>query len=473
MRSPTISFHSGNELVTEDRMATSPKSLSNLDQGSFVTLEKVYPAGTLQARKNVKGVTTFYWRCTVRGRDFREPIGAFDPRCPPLAIEPTSTGFSQRAAGIRASELARHHSQHLDIGGLPGYHRQQEREKQEANRAELQAADAQRLKQDEADRAEIARQKYNLKSLLLDYCDYLKALGRRSHSDARSIFTNHIFDVLPGIASKPAADVTADDIADMMRRLIAAGKDRTANKLRSYVRAAYQVARAAKSKPSIPLAFKAYGISGNPAAETSPDDSANRADKHPLSIEELRLYWSILQGVEGIKGIGLRLHLLSGGQRIAQLVRLRDEHVSDSVITIFDSKGRPGKPARAHSVPLTKAAKRELDACISNKPFRLSTDGGKTHLGQGNLGVWASEAVGEKIPDFLLKRVRSGVETALASAKVPKDIRGRLQSHGITGVQATHYDGHDYLDEKRECLELFNRLLNIPPKKTFQVPKRR
>lgn len=66
------------------------------------------------------------------------------------------------------------------------------------------------------------------------------------------------------------------------------------------------------------------------------------------------------------------------------------------------------------------------------------------------------------LPDFQTKRIRSGLETLLASARIISDIRGSLQSHGITGVQARHYDGHDYLEEKRQALETLHRLLEAP-----------
>jgi hypothetical protein len=90
--------------------------------------------------------------------------------------------------------------------------------------------------------------------------------------------------------------------------------------------------------------------------------------------------------------------------------------------------------------------------------FALSTDGGTTHLSASTFSDWASAAaVG--IPDFAAKRIRSGVETVLASLKVSKDDRGRLQSHGITGVQARHYDGHEYTDEKRDALVKLFRFL--------------
>lgn len=444
-------------------MAASNTPFSSYIPGKFYSLEKVHPAGTLQARRYATGVTTFFWRCTINNRDFREPIGLFDPKCPPLALTPTQQGYSRRAAALEAGRLATLHKEHINIGGLPGLRTLQEEEKQKAAQAAIEAVRFIEQQRQSALDAERDRAKYSLKALLLAYTDYLKSLERQSHGNVRSIFNRHVFEAFPGIAGKPAADVTTEDVAQMMRRLFEDGKGRTANKLRSYVRSAYQVAKASRSKPSIPAAFHAFSITLNPAADTSPDESANRADKRPLSLTELRLYWSILKKVSGIKGVALRLHLLLGGQRIAQLARLLDEHVDKEFITIFDGKGRPGKPPRRHILPVVKAVTIELDACASNKPYRLSTNGGLTPMNGGNLGRWAVEVVDDKIPNFQLKRVRSGVETALAAAKVSREYRGRLQSHGISGVQSTHYDGYDYLTEKRESLELLCNLLSPRP----------
>jgi hypothetical protein len=48
--------------------------------------------------------------------------------------------------------------------------------------------------------------------------------------------------------------------------------------------------------------------------------------------------------------------------------------------------------------------------------------------------------VGNAIEGFQLKRIRSGVETLLAAQGVSREVRGHLQSLGLTGVQARHYD---------------------------------
>jgi integrase len=255
--------------------------------------------------------------------------------------------------------------------------------------------------------------------------------------------------------------VSLDQIADMQRRLLELDKGRTANKLRSYVRAAYQVAMAARSKASIPLSFKAFNIAHNPAADTAPDESQNNPDKNPLSAGELRQYWQIIKPMPGFIGAALRLHLLTGGQRIAQLVTLGTANIKDGTITLMDGKGRPGKAPRPHTVPLIETAAAALAECQPRGLYALSTDGGKTHLGQTTLSNWA-QAVAVAIPDFQTKRIRSGIETLLASAKVSTEIRGRLQSHGITGVQARHYDGYGYLDEKHHALETLFHLLDAP-----------
>ena len=73
------------------------------------------------------------------------------------------------------------------------------------------------------------------------------------------------------------------------------------------------------------------------------------------------------------------------------------------------------------------------------------------------LAGWARALVGDSIKGVQLKRIRSGVETLLAAQGVSREVRGHLQSHGLTGVQARHYDGHDYLPQKRHALAVLVR----------------
>jgi hypothetical protein len=74
--------------------------------------------------------------------------------------------------------------------------------------------------------------------------------------------------------------------------------------------------------------------------------------------------------------------------------------------------------------------------------------------------VEAMETAGEleKGP-FNVGDLRRTVETRLAALGVSKEIRAQLQSHGLGGVQARHYDQHEYMSEKRAALETLHRLL--------------
>ena len=433
---------------------TAGQVLNGLPAGVFKTLGKVKPMGALQARKQASGVIGLYWRYSLGNSSERVAIGLYDSSASPKSLTPTTTGYSVAAATRAAELLSIEHHRHRDEGGRPAL------------------VAAQRRAIDTAEEAQRRAATHTLEALLSAYCDHLAGLGRRSHKDARSIFQLHVIQAWPKVAAMQAKNVTDEHVADMMRTLIEAGKGRTSNKLRSYVGAAYATAKAAKSKASVPVLFKAFGIITNPAADTAQDESENRSDKHPLNANELRTYWRIIKPLPGLKGALLRLHLLTGGQRIEQLVNLETAYVQADAILLHDGKGRPGRAPRPHAVPLTKQAAKAMVSCRPIGRFALSTDGGETHVAATTLSDWAVGVAAGTITEFQTKRIRSGVETLLASAGVSQEVRGRLQSHGISGVQARFYNGHEYLDEKRRALEILFKLIEQPPTTSIALKSR-
>jgi integrase len=300
------------------------------------------------------------------------------------------------------------------------------------------------------------------------YVGHLRSQGRRSHADAANIFRNHVAEAWPKIADKPAAEVKAEDVLGILRRLIERGHGRTANKLRAYLRAAYQCAIDVRAVATLPIAFGAFQIETNPVASTKRDPAFDTADKRPMSADELRAYWAFIRHIDGPRGAFLRLHLLTGGQRVQQLIRLRWLDTTADAFTIYDGKGRPGRPARAHVVPLLAKAAAALREFPRTGEFVITTSGGRLPIEPSTASNWAHDTVADAIAGFQLKRVRSGVETLLASQGVSREIRGHLQSHGLTGVQYRHYDGHDYLPEKRRALELLLDAIE-PPKRRGQT----
>jgi integrase len=420
---------------------THGQTINALTVGTTTTLEKIEPCGSLQARKQTNGTVQFFWRYSQGTQSQRIAIGTYDSIAPPKSITRSERGFSVAAAIREAQVQAQRHFENKDNGG---YSKLIEVEGNQKLRAKSATAD---------------RKKQTLQKLLEAYCDYLQKLGRSSHSDVRSIFQNHVFLPWPELAASPATEITAEQVADMMRLVHEKGRARTSNKLRSYIRAAFQVAKSSRTKASIPASFKEFKITYNPASDTEPDTSANKADKNPLTQEEMLIYWQCINVIPGFEGAVLRLHLLTGGLRIKQLVLLKTANINDTAMTLFDTKGRPGSMPRPYKTPLLPLAKLALDDCKPAGEYALSTSGGQIHLAATTLSRWACNAVGDQISNFNAKRIRSGVETLLAKYKFSEDLRGRLQSHGISGVQSRHYDGHDYVDDKREMLAKLHELL--------------
>lgn len=304
-------------------------------------------------------------------------------------------------------------------------------------------------------------------ALMADYANELERQGKTSHAKVRGIFKRHLTEGAPRLSATPAALVTAEQVADLLRGLSEAGKERTAGKVRSYCRAAFEMARTSKLSLQVPVHFKSYGVRHNPAAETVAIKLA--PDKNPLMPVHLRQYWQAIEPLQGVRGAVLRLHLLTGGQRIEQLRQLVRANVGEGAITLLDAKGRTGRGARLHTIPLLPAAREALDALLALNPgeFPVSVDGGESPVSAKAISDWAKAATDglewlptdKPVGQFQAKRIRSGVETALASLRVSQETRGHLLSHGVTGVQAASYDGHDYAPQKLEALEALHRYL--------------
>jgi integrase len=323
----------------------------------------------------------------------------YDPPAPPKKLQPTPRGYGLAAALEKCRELADVHSARVDTGCL--------RELKAEKRKTFLAQKAVEAKKSER----------TLQKLLGAYVTHLKTQGRRSYVDADQIFKRHVTEAWPAVAESLAVDLTPDQVLDMLRRLIEADKGRTANKLRSYLRAAYQCALDVRISASIRVVFKSFGVVFNPAAQTRRSPQFDRADKRPFSKADLQAYWKLIADRPGSEAAALRLHLLTGGQRIEQLVRLKWADVGDEAVTIFDGKGRPGQGPRAHQIPLLKLARADLALLKREGEFAISTTAGKKAISVRTLASWARDVVGDTIDCFQLKRIRSGVETLLSAKR--------------------------------------------------------
>lgn len=404
-------------------------------------------------RKTSSGEVLSYFRYTLpSGKRDTFPIGTFD--------ESGRSGFSLSETRNKAGELSK-----LYQSGIQDLrtHLKAEREAIEAS-AEAKKS-AMLAAQEEAD----LQSRFTLQSLCDHYCEFLSKQGKAdSARQAKSVFKCHITEADRKIAKIAARDITAHQIAALVRSVAVTGKERSAGILRSYLSAAFNCARKAPFDPKLPAEFIDFKVESNPV-EPIGTIAVNRGNR-TLSNNELRDYISHLDNSQS--DIALKLALYTGGQRIAQLLRAKisDYDESGKILRLWDGKGRRAT-AREHLLPLApkgieivthliERAKRLEDLAATEEERSpeysrkwLFSAHGKIKLTATSPGKRLSEIrkiMGCEI--FDVRDIRRTCETMLAGLKISKEDRSQLLSHGLSGVQSAHYDRHSYIDEKRTAL---------------------
>ncbi len=317
--------------------------------------------------------------------------------------------------------------------------------------------------------------------LLTAYCDQLDRAGKESASDVRKALIRHVKTPWPDLWSKPATQVDTDDLLQVVARLVHEDKLREAAKLRSYIRAAYAAAIAARHDPAALPQLRELKLSNNPARDLATIEGNTQSRERNLSLAELRCYWRHINAPDFYYSSLLRFHLLTGAQRIAQLSRatLSDLDIDAKTMRLYDKKGRRKKP-REHDVPLIPEAIEAMQK-MGGGPYLFTLTKGITPAGISGMGD-ALDTINETMSNadelpggrFTARDLRRTVETRLSAEGVSLEDRGYLQSHGLGGVQARHYDKYKRVNEARVALEKLRRLLD-PPRKTlpFRKPKRK
>lgn len=442
-------------------MGVTVKGLQALEPGKFVSISGVRGAGTLEARRGDSAVL-FYFRYTgPDGGRVRIPLGTFDSA--------GKAGLSLAQATAEAGRLSkRYQSGERDLRGAIA---------QEARERE-------RLRLAEAASIELERQRElaTLGALAGGYTAQLRQRGKSSAKAVQRALERHMRDKWPELWVRPAAALVAEDFIAPLAELTSAGKTREAAKLRAYLRAAYAAAVGARTDPRSHVDLRKLGIKANPLRDMAAIPSASPPRMRALSVDELRAYWHRISALANPWGALLRFHLLSGGQRCEQLSRAttNDLDRDAQTLTLFDSKGRRTIP-RTHVVPLVPKALEDLDEMRTPTmgEFVVTVNCGSTGATYYNVQAAVrnvSDAMveaGEATAPFTPGDLRRTIETRLAALGVSAETRAHVQSHGLGGVQARHYDRHDYLAEKKSALELLFSLVTSQSAAVTRVNFRR
>lgn len=424
------------------------KKLESLNVGEWASDEGPRGGGAFVARKLKSGHVIFYFRYTdPTGKRSVLTLGTWDKKGEDLSLA------AARQLADRWSVLYRG-----GVRDLRAYREQEERERrreQDARRREEEAA--------------VAAATATLGALLIAYVAQLRADGKSSAPSVERSIDNHVRKAWPKLWSTPAATVEQQDLLAVLAKVTADNKLRQAAKLRSYLKAAYNAAiRSQQDARSLQI-LRDLRIFHNPAANLVAIDGATGVRNRALSVAELQAYWDRICAIEETSGALLRFHLLTGGQRVEQLGRLTLSNFDRDrgVITLHDKKGRR-RVARNHEVPLVQRAL--ADIFVMNRglgEYVFSVTAGRSGASYRSLEdrikkvSQAMEAAGElERGAFTAGDLRRTVETRLAALGFQPFELAQLQSHGLGGVQARHYNRYDYLAEKRRALDALYELVS-------------
>src|SRR5579862_4451254 len=285
---------------------------------------------------------------------------------------------------------------------------------------------------------------------------------RKGHEVARDIRR----DLMPPWGAKPITEISDLDVLGVIK-----------TKKRSAPAQARNLLGTVKRLFRWAVDQRCYGLKISPADGLKPSTIIGEkiSGQRILTDDELKALWRAARRLPYPYGAVYEILILTG---------LRLNEAADAAWSEFNLKTRmwvipatrmKGKnsKARPHAVPLTD----ELLAILQKLPrfnggeYLFSTTFGKTP-------VWMTDKVKERVDRRMLRTlralarqggddpakvtlphwtnhdVRRTVRSGLSRLKVTEEAREAVMAHARPGIKGV-YDHHDYLDEKREALELW------------------
>jgi integrase len=135
--------------------------------------------------------------------------------------------------------------------------------------------------------------------------------------------------------------------------------------------------------------------------------------------------------------------------------------LSAGFLILRDPKGKRAQP-RVHELPISPTAMNILRPLVDraatlDSEWIFTSEGAKplypdTLTAQvREISAGMKKAKETRAP-FMLSDLRRTAETMMAGMGISQDLRAQIQSHGLGGVQARHYNRHDYRLEKQKAL---------------------
>ena len=250
-------------------------------------------------------------------------------------------------------------------------------------------------------------------------------------------------------ASRPVTDISPPEVSAAIRAIVKRGAPYQAHNAFGHLRKLFNWA----------IGTGEYGIDASPLERLRPVELIGKREARVriLSDTELRSVWEAAGRMGYPYGPVFRLLILTG-QREREVSEMSWPEV-DLQRQLWTIPMRRMKGDRAHEVPLAPAAAALIEALprLTGGDFVFTTTGGAKPINgfsKAKARIDRLSAVsGWKIHDL-----RRTMRTQLSALPVEDLVRELVIAHAKPGLHKV-YDQHAYQDEKRRCLELWEKRL--------------
>ena len=212
-----------------------------------------------------------------------------------------------------------------------------------------------------------------------------------------------------------------------------------------------------------------YGIETSPLERLSVNELCGKSEARDrtLTDAELRAVWEAAGEMKYPYGDCYKLLILTG-QRLKEIAEMSWPEIGDDQATLtIPGRRMKGKVAPDHIVPLGPAARALLASLprFGGGDFVFSTTAGwKAVNGFSKAKTRIDQLSG--VSDWKNHDIRRSMRSHLSALPIQEVVRERMIAHQPRGL-AKHYDKYQYMSEKRDGFELWEKrlfaIVNPPP----------
>lgn len=272
------------------------------------------------------------------------------------------------------------------------------------------------------------------------------AAGLKKRDEAKRIIEREF---VKRWGARPITEIMPEEVAAAVRVIVKRGAPYQAHNTLGYARRLFNWA----------IGTHEFGIQTSPVAQLKPKDLIGKRESREriLLDDELRAVWHAAGEMGYPYGPLFRLLVLTG-QREREVADMRWAEV-DFRQRMWTIRAERMKGGRAHEVPLTSATVGLLELLPrwNQGDYVFTTTGGtKPVNGFSKAKVRIDKFSG--VSGWVLHDLRRSVRTHLSALPVENLVRELVIAHAKPGLHKV-YDLHAYQDEKRHCLDLWEKRL--------------